>query len=1157
MKKAEIKNKLIGLTNLEKHHFFFENTADAILVADSKTRRIVECNKTAEKFTGYTRKEILSMKVDKFHPQDKIKETILGFKKQIKYGGTLRTEILTKNKKRIPVSVNSRLIKIDKKSYLLGVFRDITNVIAEEKITIDKEERFHGLFEHANDAIWLMEKNTFIDCNIRAVTMFKCKDKKDMVNHTPMDFSPTKQPDGQYSKKKALIYIKKALNDEPQRFYWQHKKKDGTLFDTEISLNRIILHGNLYVQAMGRDVSERKKIELEREQYFKFFELSTDIMVIADPLGCFKRVNSACLRILGYSEKDLLKKPFVDFIHPDDKQSTKDEMARQMKLGYSLHFENRYMCKDGSVLWLSWQANYDKHEGITYATARDITERKRAEESIKRINRAIRMVSGINQTLIHFSDPKELLNEACRIAVEVGGYSLAWVGYAEQDKEKSIRPVAYAGKGINYVKNVKLTWAETLRGRGPSGLAIRTMKFHISRLISKDKTMTPWQKNAKKYGYKSSIALPLINNKKAFGMIAIYSNEIDSFDDEEVKILDELSDDIAFGITTFGVREDASKFKKAAETSGEVVYLTNTDGIITFINSEFTKTFGYTSAEVVDRVTPRILKSGLRKKQEYVNFWKDLFAGKVVKDEHYNKTKDGRILMIESVTSPIFDEKKKIIGFLAVQHDITERKKTEEKLRENEERFRNIFNYSAVGVSVLNTRGHWLEVNDALCKITGYSRKELLGENFSDITFVDDRPKGIDVIKKIMSGEINYAQFDKRYIHKNGRIVWVNISTALVRDSLGKPLYFVTHTQDITKLKENEQKYQRLFESAKDPILILDSDSGEIKDSNPFVQDLLGYTAIELIGKKIFEISPFRDIIENKEKFLELQKKGYVYYDNLPLKTKSGVTKQVEFVSNVYLVNDKKVIQCNIRDITERIKKEKELDQAKNDFLSMASHQLRTPLSAVKWVLETLENAPNFTPQQKEKINNLVISNERIINLVNYLLDVTKIESGKLVINKKETDVRELFDKLYSALENLANNKKKNINIIIPSQIKSIYCDSVFLYEALSNLIHNAIIYSKEDSKNIDVKISEREDDYLVSVHNDGVMDDITLSRIKIFDKFVRGNEASRAKPEGSGLGLYLAKSIAESSGGKLWCESNTESGTTFFLTIIKEKAKR
>ncbi len=132
------------------------------------------------------------------------------------------------------------------------------------------------------------------------------------------------------------------------------------------------------------DISEYKQADMEREQFFRFFQTSADIMVIADPNGAFLKTNPACSELLGYSAEELVDKPFVDFIHPDDKQPTLDEMARQQQIGFSLNFENRYACKDGSFKWMSWRAIFNKEEGITYATARDITERKLAEEEIKR-----------------------------------------------------------------------------------------------------------------------------------------------------------------------------------------------------------------------------------------------------------------------------------------------------------------------------------------------------------------------------------------------------------------------------------------------------------------------------------------------------------------------------------------------------------------------------------------------------------------------------------------------------------------------------------------------------------------------------------------------------------------------------------------------------
>jgi PAS domain S-box-containing protein len=172
------------------------------------------------------------------------------------------------------------------------------------------------------------------------------------------------------------------------------RHRDGHV--TEVLYNASIYRneaGNvLGVFAAARDITERKKAELEREQYFKLFNTSTDLMGIADPNGAFKKVNPSFIKTLGYSEEEILAKPFIDFVHPDDRQPTLDEMARQLQIGYSLDFENRYRCKDGSFRWLSWRATVSQEEGLTYAAARDITERKQSEEELAQLSLQNRLI---------------------------------------------------------------------------------------------------------------------------------------------------------------------------------------------------------------------------------------------------------------------------------------------------------------------------------------------------------------------------------------------------------------------------------------------------------------------------------------------------------------------------------------------------------------------------------------------------------------------------------------------------------------------------------------------------------------------------------------------------------------------------------------------
>lgn len=175
--------------------------------------------------------------------------------------------------------------------------------------------------------------------------------------------------------------------------------------------------------AAARDISGRKQAEAEREQYVKFFQSSTDLMVIADPNGEFLKTNPACAQKLGYSEAELVSKPFIEFIHPDDRQKTRDEMERQQKLGSSINFENRFVCKDGSLIWLSWRAIYKEDEGLTYATARDITENREMEEALRRSEKKYRDLFQESKDAIFISTPEGRIVDINTAGLELFGFS--------------------------------------------------------------------------------------------------------------------------------------------------------------------------------------------------------------------------------------------------------------------------------------------------------------------------------------------------------------------------------------------------------------------------------------------------------------------------------------------------------------------------------------------------------------------------------------------------------------------------------------------------------------------------------------------------------------------------------------------------------------
>ena len=198
-------------------------------------------------------------------------------------------------------------------------------------------------------------------------------------------------------------------------------------------------------------------------------------------------------------------------------------------------------------------------------TAQEITDRKRAEISLRRANRALRVLSEVNQALVRGESESGLLDKVCKVLVEVGGYRLAWIGFVEYDAGKSVRPVAQTGYEAGYLENAAISWSDTERGRGPTGTAVRTRKIQISKNIATDARMLPWREDALKRGYASPIAIPLLREAGILGVLSIYAAEADAFDEDEVGLLRELAEDLTFGIVTHRSHLDRQRAEARAE----------------------------------------------------------------------------------------------------------------------------------------------------------------------------------------------------------------------------------------------------------------------------------------------------------------------------------------------------------------------------------------------------------------------------------------------------------------------------------------------------------------------------------------------------------------------------------------------------------------
>lgn len=246
------------------------------------------------------------------------------------------------------------------------------------------------------------------------------------------------------------------------------------------------------------------------------------------------------------------------------------------------------------------------------------------------------------------------------------------------------------------------------------------------------------------------------------------------------------------------------RMKFAIDSSGDAIGMSTAEGKHFYQNQSFSNLFGYSSPKKLARIGGgQSLYVDKKTAKEVFDY---IMSGKSWTGELLMKSKKGRIINVYLRADAIKDEKGKIIGLIGIHRDITKQKESEEKLGQSEQRFREAFETSAIGMALVGKNGEWLDVNDSLCNIVGYSKKELLKKTFQDITHPEDLNKDLSLVKKVLKGKIKTYQMEKRYIKKDKEIVWVLLSVSLVKDIKGNPLYFVSQIENINDRKKAEEK---------------------------------------------------------------------------------------------------------------------------------------------------------------------------------------------------------------------------------------------------------------------------------------------------------------------------------------------------------------
>jgi PAS domain S-box-containing protein len=431
---------------------------------------------------------------------------------------------------------------------LVGTHADITVRKKAEEDLRRSEERFRSLIDQAADAIFVHDFNgRFLDVNQQACTSLGYT-RDELLSMCVTDVDPDTVPRGDSAK---------FWSNLPATFEARHRRKDGAIFPVEIRLGPIDYGETKVVLAVARDISDRKLAEEEIRIRDEAIKASINGIDFASPDGTRVFANDALLKMWGFHSLDEAVGLHVSELW-DDTDAFSRVFAELQEKGSNVG-ELTARRQDGSTFDAQLSASTvfdDSGKAVCNMTSYlDITDSKKAQEELRKSNRALMALGNCSEALASIEDESQLLKEICRVVVEVAGYRLAWVGYLESDDLKTVRPVAQSGYSEGYLDKLNITSADVERGRGPVGTAIRTGMPSLVRNTCADPRFESWKTDALKRGYASCIALPLIAHGEAFGAITIYAPEPEAFDNEETRFLERLADNLSFGIGALRERE--------------------------------------------------------------------------------------------------------------------------------------------------------------------------------------------------------------------------------------------------------------------------------------------------------------------------------------------------------------------------------------------------------------------------------------------------------------------------------------------------------------------------------------------------------------------------------------------------------------------------
>lgn len=774
------------------------------------------------------------------------------------------------------------------------------------------EQRLQTLFNQAVDAVLLLGDDGFIDCNQAAIELFGYANKTEIIALQPHQLSPERQADGQRSTDKVETIMRETLQKGSSQFEWLHQRVDGETFWAEVSLTPIQYQGELIVHSIIRDISVRKAAEISlRASEAKFRNLLSNLDGAVyrsqyDIDWTLEFVSDAIADLSGYPASDFINnrhRSYASIIHPED-VALVDQVASQAVAEHqSFTMEYRIIHRDGSTRWVT-----EKGKGIFNETDQlqyfegvifDISDRKQREQEQARLNAILEATPDY----IGIADPQGNTIWNNQRLTEL----LDLPDASELEKEQ----ISLASFHPEWVHQIFTEEAFPTAAREGTWLG-ETVVIDAK-------------------GIEVPVSQVIIAHKNPAGEIENFSTIMrDISDRKHMETALQLSE----------ARAKAT-FEQAAVGFLEVEVSTKQ---CVRVNDHFCQLIGYARGEllgmtVADLTHPEDIPASKEMMQK-------LYSGEIEKftlEKRYLR-KDGTYFWAETTVFSVELQDGEAVYSVGLVQDISEKKRlelerqqTELALQISEARANAGFDQAALGIVESDMKtGILLQVNDFYCDLVGYTHRELEQMSVSELTHPEDRPESKRLTQDLYQGEIQDFSIEKRYIHKNGSIVWSLTTVTLVRLPDGKSQYCLGMIQDITEKKRlefereqveaNSRLLASVVESTEDAIITKDLD-GTITSWNQAAIDLFGYTAAEAIGQPMLMLFPRDRLEEEVEIIARLKNKECIEHFETIRMHKAGYPIDISVTISPLTDSQGEVIGASkiVRDIRDRKAREQEL----------------------------------------------------------------------------------------------------------------------------------------------------------------------------------------------------------------------------------------